>query len=1266
MKKRKILFLFPLVGLLLTGCSFEEVLANAQTWLNDKIVQPAKDFIDNITGGGKEEKKEDEGGKDEEKTVKRILVESYPESVAEGATIEASAVTVRVFYSDNTEELKQAEKVTIDTSVPGDNVPMTVEYGGKTDTVTVKVVAASEVVHVESIKYDTGGVYTIDVGAELQITVNVEPENATDKSCTFTSSNEQIATVTSGGLVKGVSAGQVSIQIVSNDNPEAKKTLNLTIRAEAAGLPNKTARGFDKLEATVELLNGEKVNIAGAIGEQYYVLPTYESGNNIKAKAINAENEALVIDEAYDLTALKNANGTYSFMQANGKYLAATGASSGNQLKAIDAIDERAQFNVTVEDGYTFISAPAVERGSLCLNPNSGNPIFACYVEAKYEKYALYHNGQGTTGPVAVEGIAFTEQAYELEVGSTVEVVANVTPATADDKEVSYSLKDVEPEGALTIQGNVISASAVGTAKVVATSHDGGYQAEASVKSNEATNPVHAGTLADPYDGADAMLVGNKLKAGEKTSESFYVKGKVQKFVESFNPSYGNYTFLIEDGFEGFRLLNGPEKAKFTTGSELEVGDTVTMYGPIQNYSGTIEMPNSGYIYSIEKPAVEAELVSIAISGTAKSVYVEDDAYTAAGLAVTATYDNQQTQDVTSQVTWSFSKETAALGDESVTITAAFQDKTASIDVTVTVTEKPVTEHAGTLEDPYTGADASAVAAKLDDKAATADSFYIKGVVESFEENFNPSYGNYSFKIDGGFIGWRLLNGSEKAKFAAGDLEVGDTVTMYAQIQNYGGKPETKGGYIHSIEKKVITAELVGIEITGNAKAEYTEGEDYTAAGLSVMASYDDQSVLDVTAKATITLSKEKAELGDESFTVTAAYENKTAELVVNVTVTAAPTESPIEEGTYFLKAAAGETYYYLKANGTDSAPSAVSSTAQATKLVFSLVEGKTNEYTIATEDGQFMYSTDANNGIRFAAEVPSGAGSVWKIEDGSRDGAGFDISTATGSKTRYVSLYNTQDFRGYDSPTATNRKVNTELEVPSAEIPTIASIKITGEAKTAYTEGDAYSAAGLKVMAVYTDQSEVDVTANSTLTLSKETAELGDESIKVTAAYGEFTAELTVNVTVAEKGDTPVTDDAVFTLGDDGSASHLDGSAASTYEETNNGKTLSIKDGVKMYTGARDAKGNGCLKFGTSSAAASFKIDLANVSGVKQIVIKAAQYKSRTDCTISLNGGEATTLTCKSDNGQYDEITFDVGEATELSVAFSGRAMVNEIVFVL
>ena len=1165
MKKRKILVLFPLVGLLLTGCDFNETLSKVKNWVSDNIYRPVKDFIDGKTGG-KEEQKEDEGGKEEEKTVKRIVVEDYPHTVAQNGTIAASSVTVRVFYSDNTEELKPAEKVTIDTSAPGENVPMTVEYGGKTDTVTVKVVAASEVVHVTSIKYDTGGVYTIDVGAELQINITVEPENATDPSCTFTSKNEAVATVTNGGLVKGISAGSVAIEIVSNDNPEAKKTLNLTVRAEAAGLPAKTSRNYDKLASGVTLQNGEKINIAGAIGEKYYVLPTYESGNNIKAKEITAENDALVIDEAYDLTVIKNANDTYSFVQADGKYLAATGGSSGNQLKAVDTLDEKAQFNVSVVEGYTEIVNPTVARGSLCLNPNNGTAMFSCYNEIKYEKYALYHNGQGTTGPVAVEGIAFTEQAYELEVGSTVEVIANVTPATADDKEVSYSLKDVTPEGALTIQGNVISASAVGTATVVATSHDGGHQAEASVKAVEATNPVHAGTLEDPYDGADAMLVGNKLKAGEKTSESFYVKGKVEKFVESFNPTYGNYTFLIEGGFEGFRLLNGPEKAKFTTGNELEVGDTVTMYGPIQNYSGTIEMPNSGYIHSIEKPAVEAELVSIAISGTAKSAYVEGDAYTAAGLAVTATYDNQQTQDVTSQVTWSFSKETAALGDESVTITATFQDKTASIDVTVTVAEKPVTEHAGTLEDPYTGADASAVAAKLANKAATADSFYIKGVVESFEENFNASYGNYSFKIDGGFIGWRLLNGSEKAKFAAGDLEVGDTVTMYAQIQNYDGKPETKGGYIHSIEKKVVTAELVGIEITGTAKADYTEGENYTAAGLSVMASYDDQSVLDVTAKATITLSKEKAELGDESFKVTATYENKTAELVVNVTVTAASTESPIEEGTYFLKAAADTAYYYLKANGTTSAPSAVSSTAQATKLVFSLVEGKTNEYTIATEDGQFMYSTDTNNGIRFAASVPSGAGSVWKIEAGSRDGAGFDISTATGTKTRYVSLYNTQDFRGYDSPTASNRKVNTELEVPSAEVPTIASIKIAGEAKTAYTEGDAYSAAGLKVMAVYTDQSEVDVTANSTLTLSKETAELGDESFKVTATYQQFTAELTVNVTVAEKGDTPAYEEQTIKYSTK-STTNMDG--------TNQAELLGVTDSHISVVGTKENNGS-------------------------------------------------------------------------------------------
>lgn len=898
MKKRKILVLFPLLGLLLTGCDFKEVMSNVKSWISENIYHPVKDFIDGKTGED-EKGKEDEGGKEEEKTVKRIVVESYPESVAEGGTIAASAVTVRVFYSDNTEELKTAESVSIDTSVPGDNVPMTVSYGGKSDTVTVKVVAASEVVHVESIKYDTGGVYTIDVGGELQITINVEPENATDKSCTFTSSNEQVATVTSGGLVKGVSAGQVSIEIVSNDNPEAKKTLNLTVRAEAAGLPNKTARNFDKLEATVALQNGEKINIAGAIGEKYYVLPTYESGNNIKAKEINVENEALVIDEAYDLTVIKNANDTYSFAQANGKYLAATGGTSGNQLKAVDTLDEKAQFNVTVEDGYTLISNPTVERGHLCLNPNSGTAIFACYGEAKYEKYALYHNGQGTTGPVAVEGVEFTAEKYEVEVGSTVEVTANVTPTTADDKEVSYSLKNVAPEGALTIEGNVITAVSEGSATVVAKSHDGGFEDEATVTAIAARN---YGTLENPLSVSQAAALIAEVcpNAGDATSKVIYCEGLVS--AKGTSKSYGFQNVKVKEGETELLIysinMDNDQKAAHDEGKILK------FHGYAMNYSGTLEFTtyNNTYVYadeirenfapveevqlseqlieielgtadkaltasvlpanadqrvtwavgneniatfengsvhgvavgettitatSVADPTKSAtcsvkikektkELESVQIKTMPKVEYKEGDKLDLSNLVLTLNYDDQSSEDVTTGYTTNIALDHELTTEDTELIIT--YGKFVLDPIALTVTAKPKPTHAGTAEDPYTGEDAVIVANNLAAGGVTDDSYYVKGVVVSFEENFNPSYGNYSFKIEGGFIGWRLLNGENKAKFNTGDLEIGDTVTMYVQIQSYiknagdTPKPESKNGYIVSIEKPYVDVESVSLD----------------------------------------------------------------------------------------------------------------------------------------------------------------------------------------------------------------------------------------------------------------------------------------------------------------------------------------------------------------------------------------------------------------------------------------------------------------------
>ena len=138
----------------------------------------------------------------------------------------------------------------------------------------------------------------------------------------------------------------------------------------------------------------------------------------------------------------------------------------------------------------------------------------------------------------------------------------------------------------------------------------------------------------------------------------------------------------------------------------------------------------------------------------------------------------------------------------------------------------------------------------------------------------------------------------------------------------------------------------------------------------------------------------------------------------------------------------------------------------------------------------------------------------------------------------------------------------------------------------------------------------------------------------------------------------------ATFNLGANGTATHNDGTSKTSYEETVNGITLSLTNGSNMYTGARDAMGNSCIKLGTSKVTGSFEFTVPeNVTSVK---IYVAKYKSNTT-KITVNE-TAYTLTNNSADGAYDIITVDTTETKTIifSTATGGiRAMVNSIEFI-
>ena len=158
------------------------------------------------------------------------------------------------------------------------------------------------------------------------------------------------------------------------------------------------------------------------------------------------------------------------------------------------------------------------------------------------------------------------------------------------------------------------------------------------------------------------------------------------------------------------------------------------------------------------------------------------------------------------------------------------------------------------------------------------------------------------------------------------------------------------------------------------------------------------------------------------------------------------------------------------------------------------------------------------------------------------------------------------------------------------------------------------------------------------------------------------ITKKTTIVVTFVEISSEELTLVAAFTLGADGNASHTDGTAIEKYEEEVNSYKLSFESSANVYSKARDAKGNGCLKLGTGKKAGSFSFTVA--ADVKEVRIYVAGYKANT-ATINVNGTETSLKKC-SDNGEYDVIVIDTStiKTVKFAVSSGNRCMVNTIEF--
>lgn len=179
------------------------------------------------------------------------------------------------------------------------NGTVTAIGGGETD-IVVSCVAAPKVkavCHVEvegpetilatSIKLNFGGI-DMNVGATLQMEAIIQPDNATNKTVTWTSDNEEIVTIDSNGLMKAIGAGVASITATTTDGSNLSATTWVEVKEPTPDVVY--AESLTLSDSEIHLIPGDTYSL----GAQ--VLPDNTTNPSVEWQS-DAEDVATVDDK---------------------------------------------------------------------------------------------------------------------------------------------------------------------------------------------------------------------------------------------------------------------------------------------------------------------------------------------------------------------------------------------------------------------------------------------------------------------------------------------------------------------------------------------------------------------------------------------------------------------------------------------------------------------------------------------------------------------------------------------------------------------------------------------------------------------------------------------------------------------------------------------------------------------------------------------------------------------------------------------------------
>ena len=327
----------------------------------------------------------------------------------------------------------------------------------------------------------TAPAQSVAVGGQMQLTAEVQPADATLPQITWTSMNEEVATVDANGVVTGLKRGNVRLVAAAGDGSATRANLNLKVTQSAQEITldhpeltvnvgrsamlwatvlpkdtNDKSVVWSSSDETIAKVSNQGRVTAVSVGECEIICASREAGQVTARAVVHVQQPVtkVTLDKAPDIYTGETAQLTWS-------------------VEPAEATNQAVEFSSSRPDIVT-VSAEGVitgvKQGEAYITMNSTDGTNR---RSRIRVKILQH----------VEGVSMKRKTAYVDVRESSSTVAVLSPENASNKNMTWESAD--PDIA-TVKGDKtrvwITGRSKGETVVTGTTEDGGFQTSIAVK----------------------------------------------------------------------------------------------------------------------------------------------------------------------------------------------------------------------------------------------------------------------------------------------------------------------------------------------------------------------------------------------------------------------------------------------------------------------------------------------------------------------------------------------------------------------------------------------------------------------------------------------------------------------------------------------------------------------------------------------------------------------------------------------------------------